>query len=75
MAAFSIEGNIVNIKARKIFFGRLDIRNGKISKITETGPEEKNACYIMPGFIDSHVHIESSMLVPSEFAKIGRAHV
>ncbi|WP_293870622.1 adenine deaminase [Flavobacterium sp.] len=67
-----IQGQIVDIENRKIYSGEITIENGKISSIIEKKHEVKN--YILPGFIDAHIHIESSMLVPSEFAKIAVLH-
>ncbi|NDP27204.1 MAG: adenine deaminase [Flavobacterium sp.] len=67
-----IQGQIVDIPNRRIYAGEITVENGKISSIIEKNHEVKN--YIMPGFIDSHIHIESSMLVPSEFAKIAVLH-
>jgi adenine deaminase len=76
MSTFKIQGNIVDIPARRIFYGEVTVENGKISSIKSltqnSKPETPN--YILPGFIDSHVHIESSMLVPSEFAKLAVVH-
>lgn len=68
----SIKGKIVDPIARRIFNGEILIEDQKIVDILEheTVPDQ----YIMPGFIDSHIHIESSMLVPSEFAKIAVQH-
>lgn len=63
----SISGNIVDVVNNEIFAGVLDIVDGKIKKITKV--DETFSNYIIPGFIDSHIHIESSMLVPSEFAR------
>ena len=74
MSGFKIKGNIVNILQQKIDFGYVHISNGKIEKIEISGEENKNEPYLIPGLIDSHVHIESSMLVPSEFAKIAVVH-
>ena len=74
MNSISIQGNIVNIKGKEIFWGTVEINNGKIENIIKSGDEKKEAHYILPGFIDSHVHIESSMLVPSEFAKLAVVH-
>ena len=51
---------------------KLDIVDGIIKSITEKKVSETE--YIIPGLIDSHIHIESSMLVPSEFAKIAVKH-
>ncbi|MBK9483975.1 MAG: adenine deaminase [Chitinophagaceae bacterium] len=77
MNSFKIQGNIVDIKAKNIFFGEVEVAGGKIASIkTLTIPDSKllTTGFIMPGFIDSHVHIESSMLVPSEFAKLAVVH-
>ena len=67
-----IQGQIVDIAKKRIFSGEITIENGKIISIIEKNHEVKN--YILPGFIDAHIHIESSMLVPSEFAKIAVLH-
>ena len=67
-----IKGNIVNIENRKIFSGEVVVQNGRISSIKRIDGEFDN--YILPGFVDAHIHIESSMLVPSEFAKIALTH-
>lgn len=67
-----IQGQIVDIPNKRIFSGEITVENGKISSIIEK--EHNIQEYILPGFIDSHIHIESSMLVPSEFAKIAVLH-
>ncbi len=67
-----ILGQIVDIYNQRIFKGEVDIKNGVIISITKKNHEIED--YIMPGFIDAHIHIESSMLVPSEFAKIAVTH-
>ena len=67
-----IKGNIVNIENRKIFTGEVVVQNGRISSIRHN--DGKFDTYILPGFVDAHIHIESSMLVPSEFAKIALTH-
>ena len=67
-----IQGQIVDIVNRRIYSGEVTIENGKITSIIEKEHEDKN--YILPGFIDAHIHIESSMLVPSEFAKLAVLH-
>ena len=63
-----IQGKIVDVLNRKIFNGEISIENGKIQSIIEK--ENDSEFYILPGLIDSHMHIESSMLIPSEFAKL-----
>ena len=67
-----LRGHIVDIPNCRIFKGEVVIENGKIASITEKRCHENH--YILPGFIDAHIHIESSMLVPSEFAKIAVKH-
>jgi adenine deaminase len=67
-----IQGQIIDIENRRIYAGEITVKNNKIISIIETQHEVKN--YILPGFIDAHIHIESSMLVPSEFAKIAVIH-
>jgi len=67
-----IQGQIVDIVNRRIYSGEVTIENGKITAVIEKEHEVKN--YILPGFIDAHIHIESSMLVPSEFAKLAVLH-
>ncbi len=69
-----IQGNIVDIAEGKIFSGMVIIEDGRIASIEPAGNENKNDPYIIPGFIDAHVHIESSMLVPSEFARLAVVH-
>lgn len=67
-----IQGQIVDIQNQRIYAGEITVENGKIISIIKKNHEVKS--FILPGFIDSHIHIESSMLVPSEFAKIAVLH-
>jgi len=67
-----VQGNIVDIQNKRIYKGEIEVVNGKISSVKEVNHNQEN--YILPGFIDAHIHIESSMLVPSEFAKIAVKH-
>jgi adenine deaminase len=67
-----VQGNIVDIQNKRIYKGEITILNGKISSIKEVDHSVEN--FILPGFVDAHIHIESSMLVPSEFAKIAVVH-
>ncbi|MDC0358455.1 amidohydrolase family protein, partial [Oligoflexia bacterium] len=70
--SFSLEGNVVDVIAGKIFAGEIRVQDGKIAAIIEKPIQ--NSCFIMPGLVDAHVHIESSMLLPSEFARLAVAH-
>ncbi|MCY0976676.1 adenine deaminase [Chryseobacterium wangxinyae] len=69
---FKIKANLIDIIARETFPAEVIISDSKITSIKRIN--EKVETYILPGFIDAHVHIESSMLVPSEFAKIAVKH-
>ena len=66
------QGNIVDIFHKKIYKGEIHIQNGKITNIV--AKEHSVESYIIPGFVDAHIHIESSMLVPSEFARLAVLH-
>ncbi len=69
---FSVEGNIVDVLNQVIFKGIITVENGVIKNILKKEVSSTN--YILPGFIDSHVHVESSMLIPSEFARLAVTH-
>jgi adenine deaminase len=71
---FSIKGNIVDVINKTISFGEIVVNDGKIASIKSLEGENEAANFILPGFIDAHVHIESSMLIPSEFAKLAVVH-
>lgn len=71
----SIRGNIVDIFNERIFAGELSFDEKKILSVRiENERQDASLPFILPGFIDSHVHIESSMLVPSEFARLAVVH-
>jgi adenine deaminase len=67
-----ISGKIVDVINKRIFPGTIEISEGKIVGVTEEEVPEQS--YIIPGLIDAHVHVESSMLIPSEFARISATH-
>ena len=67
-----ISGKIIDLHQRRIYPGTITISAGKVEKIEET--DESPDLYIMPGLADAHVHIESSMLVPSHFAVAAVRH-
>ncbi|OIQ29053.1 MAG: adenine deaminase [Bacteroidetes bacterium MedPE-SWsnd-G2] len=67
-----VKGKIVDVRNQRIFNGEVVVENGIITAINEIYETQSN--FIIPGFVDAHIHIESSMLVPSEFAKIAVKH-
>ena len=68
-----LRGQIVDIIAREIFKGEVHVVDNKITNII---PDDSiiETNYILPGLIDAHIHVESSMLIPSEFARLATAH-
>ena len=68
----TVSGNIVDVFNAETYPGTLKISDGKIVGIRRD--EMSYETYIIPGFVDSHVHIESSMLTPSEFARAAVIH-
>ena len=67
-----ISGHLVDIPNRKITPGLVHVHENRIERIEKSDSVDDQ--YILPGFIDAHVHIESSMLVPSEFARLAVPH-
>jgi len=72
--SFSITANIVDLHQRKIFYGTVVVADSCITSISAAGEEKSGASYLMPGFIDAHIHIESSMLTPPAFARMAVRH-
>lgn len=72
LVKYNISGNIVDVVSKRIFKGIITVEDHKITKITES--ENVDNQYILPGLIDAHVHIESSMIIPSEFARLAVTH-
>ncbi len=68
----TLTGQITDIFSRRIFPGEITIENGIITSIKEL--DNAPSHHIIPGFIDAHVHIESSMVVPSRFAEMAVKH-
>ena len=67
-----VQGNIVDIVNRRIYKGEVEFVDGVITTVRAS--DHNQEVFILPGFVDAHIHIESSMLVPSEFAKIAVTH-
>ncbi|WKZ67997.1 MAG: adenine deaminase [Flavobacteriales bacterium] len=70
--AFTIRARLVDIEGRCILPAEVSVADGRIASITEAKGFTEG--YLLPGFIDAHVHVESSMLVPSEFARLAVTH-
>lgn len=70
--SYVIAGQIVDVVSGKIFPGEIKVAAGKI--ISVTACEVVETQFILPGLIDAHIHIESSMLVPAEFARLAVVH-
>jgi adenine deaminase len=70
--SFSVVGNVVDIVGRRIYPAEVAVAGGKIASIKPV--DSRPSTYLLPGFIDAHVHVESSMLVPSEFARAAVVH-
>ena len=68
-----LRGQIIDIPNQRIFPGVIEIADGKIVAVRED-QSVTDPGYLCPGFIDAHVHIESSMLTPTEFARIAVTH-
>jgi len=67
-----ISGKIIDVHKRRVYPGKITVSSGLIESIEET--DESPDLFIMPGLVDAHVHIESSMLVPSHFAVAAVRH-
>jgi adenine deaminase len=71
-STFKLTANVVDIENRRTYPAEVAVEDGRIAAITASNQE--STTYLLPGFIDAHVHIESSMLVPSEFARTAVVH-
>ncbi len=69
---FGVKGNIVDLFRGEIFPGEVFVEDGRIVRIAPcAGPFDH---FLIPGFVDAHIHIESSMLSPAEFARAASVH-
>ena len=72
MHSFSISGQFIDLFQRRTYPATIEINGGIITSVREK--EDAPLQYILPGFVDAHVHIESSMLVPATFARLAVVH-
>ncbi len=74
----SVKGKLVDVHRKLIYSAEVFIENGRVTEIkpgpSAPGEPEDAGPFIIPGFIDAHVHIESSMLIPSQFARLAVVH-
>jgi len=70
--SFSIRGRIIDVVRGRVFSGTVEVSDGTIISVREEPVKE--TVYILPGLTDAHIHIESSMLIPSEFARLAVIH-
>lgn len=68
----AIVGQLVDLHNRSIYPAKIVIKNGQIAEIIKLESAPKR--FLLPGFVDAHIHIESSMLIPSEFARLAVLH-
>ena len=64
---FAVSANVVDVMSRRIYPAEVAVRKGRIGSIRPLSSPQRT--FLLPGFIDAHLHIESSMLVPREFAR------
>lgn len=67
-----IDGQLIDIHQKKVYPAEITVQQGRIHEIREVNYAPQR--FIMPGLIDAHIHIESSMLIPSEFARLAVVH-
>ncbi|GAB3039086.1 adenine deaminase [Spirosoma pulveris] len=69
-----LTANILNLFDQTIYYGTIAVENGRIRQLTQLGPERPGEPYVLPGFVDAHVHVESSLLTPPQFARLAVVH-
>lgn len=76
MSTFTIAGQLADVWKKSVYPAEITVSEGRITAITPLPATTSTLSlpYLLPGFVDSHVHIESSMLVPSEFARLAVVH-
>lgn len=70
----TIHSKLVDLHQRRIYPAEITVEHGRILQIREIASVAEDSGYLLPGFVDAHVHIESSMLPPTEFARMAVVH-
>lgn len=71
----SLIANVVDLHASTIQAARVTVTDGQIAAIERLAAGDPSpTTYLLPGFVDAHIHVESSMLTPSEFARAAVVH-
>src|SRR5690348_13370957 len=71
-SALEVSGNLIDVHRRAIYPATVTMERGRIAAL-DTLVKPK-ATYLVPGIVDAHIHIESSMLPPAEFARLAATH-
>lgn len=69
-----LSGNVVDVVGQRVFAGRVELAGDRVARVIKEGAPREGAPWYAPGFVDAHVHVESSMLPPSEFARVAVTH-
>ena len=69
-----IKAHIIDVVNRQMFDGEITVEQGRIVAVDRNVQVAEDAPYVMPGFVDAHVHIESSMLLPEGFGRVALRH-
>lgn len=69
-----LTANILNLFDKSIYYGTIHLDRGRIAQIDRLGAERAGEPYVLPGFVDAHVHVESSLLTPTQFARLAVVH-
>ncbi len=70
--SFVIKANLADVWKKEIYPAEISVVDGRINVIRRI--DEQCSKFVLPGFVDSHVHIESSLLTPVEFARLAVTH-
>jgi adenine deaminase len=70
----TLEANRADLIAGRVHAARLTLKEGRLVQVDDLGPARADWSTFIPGLVDAHVHIESSMLMPAEFGRVAVCH-